>query len=336
MVTDSAPAGETTLRQALAPFAVPRLGRALLDLITSVVPYLALIVAAAVALRISPIAAAALSLAAAGFLLRTFIVFHDCAHNSFLPSKRANGLLGAALGVLVYTPFKLWRREHAVHHATTGDLDQRGIGDIRTLTVREYRALPWQRRLVYRLFRNPFVMFGLGPLFVVVINPRFVPPTATRQAKRNVILTDLALVALIGGLCWTLGWAGFLIVQMPALLLTGAAGIWLFYVQHQFEDTYWQRNDGWSYEEAALKGSSYLELPPILRFLTGNIGFHHIHHLNARIPNYNLRAAHEADPRLSTTPVLTPADGLRAVRLKLWDESRGKLVTFSEAGSIDH
>jgi acyl-lipid omega-6 desaturase (Delta-12 desaturase) len=335
MTTSGRSAEEVTLRQVLAPFAVPRRGRAVLDILTSVVPYLALIAAAALALRVSPIAAAALSLASAGFLIRTFIVFHDCAHSSFLPSKRANGLLGSALGVLVFTPFRLWRREHAIHHATAGDLDQRGVGDIHTLTVREYQALPWRSRLAYRLFRNPFVMFGLGPLWVMVIKPRFVPLTATRQAKRNVILTDLALVALVGGTCWALGWTGFLIVQMPALLLTGAAGIWLFYVQHQFEDTYWQRNEGWNYEEAALKGSSYLELPPILQFLTGNIGFHHVHHLNARIPNYNLQAAHEASPRLSTAPALTAADGLRAVRLKLWDESRGKLVTFAEARGLD-
>ena len=332
----AAPLDEVALTKALAPFAVPRLGRALVDVLTSVVVYLALIAGACVAFRVSPVAAAVLSLVSAGFLIRTFIVFHDCAHGSFLPSKRANQWLGSALGVLVYTPFKLWRREHAIHHATAGDLDERGIGDVQTLTVLEYRALPWWRRLAYRLFRNPIVMFGLGPLWVVVINPRFVPPTATRQAKRNVILTDLALVAVVAGLCWLLGWKGFLVVQMPALLLTGAVGIWLFYVQHQFEKTYWQTGERWSYEDAALKGSSYLDLPPILQFFTGNIGFHHVHHLNARIPNYNLRAAHHAHPRFKTVPSLTLADGVRAVRLKLWDESRNRLVTFAEARTVDH
>jgi acyl-lipid omega-6 desaturase (Delta-12 desaturase) len=313
------------------PYAVPRVSRGVSNLLTSVVPYLALIAAACFALRVSIALAAALSLLAAGFLLRTFIVFHDCAHGSFLPWKRANGLLGATLGVLVYTPFAVWRREHAIHHATAGDLDRRGVGDIQTLTVDEYRAKPWWGRLAYRLFRNPIVMFVLGPLWVVLFEPRIISWSAPQRLRRSTLGTDLALAILIVALCWLLGWTGFLIVQLPALLLTGSVGIWLFYVQHQFEDTYWQSTEEWSYDDAALKGSSYLKLPKILQFLTGNIGLHHVHHLSARIPNYNLQAAHDENAALHSVPTISMADGLRATRLKLWDEQQGKLVGFGAA-----
>ena len=322
---------ETSLQDALKPYAVPRVGQGVSNLLTSVVPYLGLIVAACFALRVSYALAFVLSLVAAGFLLRTFIVFHDCAHGSFLPSKRMNGLLGASLGVLVYTPFAVWRREHAVHHATAGDLDRRGVGDIQTLTVEEYRAEPWWGRLRYRLFRNPFVMFVLGPLWVVLVGPRIISWSAPQRLRRSVIGTDIALIGLIVALCLLLGWQGFLIVQMPALLLTGTVGIWLFYVQHQFEDAYWQSSDEWSYDDAALKGSSYLKMPKVFQFLSGNIGLHHVHHLSARIPNYNLQAAHDENPALHSVPTLSLVDGLRATRLKLWDEQQGKLVGFRAA-----
>jgi len=327
----SEPVTGTSLQKVLARYAVPRRGRAISNRCTSVVVYVGLIGAACVALGFSPWIAGGLSIVAAGFLVRTFIVFHDCAHGSFLPSKRANGLLGAALGVLVYTPFALWRREHAIHHATSGDLDRRGIGDIQTLTVDEYQALPWWNRLRYRLFRNPFVMFGLGPLWVLLLGPRVVSWSAPRRLQRSVLGTDLTLVVLIGALCWLLGWQVFLVVQLPALLVSGSIGIWLFYVQHQFEDTYWQSSESWSYDEAALQGSSYLRLPRVLQFLTGNIGLHHVHHLSARIPNYNLQAAHDENAALHGVPTISLLDGLRATRLKLWDERQRKLVGFRAA-----
>ena len=318
---------------ALAPYAESRVGHGIANVLTSVVPYLLLMAAACLALRISVALAFALSVLASGFVIRTFIVFHDCAHGSFLPSKRTNAMLGAALGVLVYTPFAVWRREHAVHHATAGDLDRRGVGDVQTLTVAEYLGRPWWGRVGYRLFRNPLVMFGLGPLWVVVLEPRIVSWSAPRRLRRSTLGTDLALVLVIAGMCWLVGWEGFLIVQLPALLVTGTVGIWLFYVQHQFEDTYWQSSESWRYEDAALKGSSYLKLPRILQFLTGNIGFHHVHHLSARIPNYNLQAAHDENPALHAVPTISLRDGLRATRLKLWDEQQGKLVGFAAARS---
>jgi omega-6 fatty acid desaturase (delta-12 desaturase) len=272
-----------------------------------------------------------LAVPASGFLIRTFIVFHDCAHGSFLRSKQANATLGAVLGVVLFTPFSWWRHKHAVHHATTGDLDRRGTGDIQTLTIDEYRARNWWGRIGYRLFRNPLVMFGLGPLWVVLIGPRLVTPGMRPRLRRSVIATDLALAVVIGGLWWLVGWKDVLIVLAPPVLITGAAGIWLFYVQHQFEDAYWQQHEEWSFDDAALHGSSYLRLPRILQFFTGNIGLHHVHHLSARIPNYNLQAAHD-ECDFGAVPTLTLLDGFRAVRLKLWDPDQGRLVTFGEAG----
>jgi omega-6 fatty acid desaturase (delta-12 desaturase) len=323
---------DASWRQVLDSYTEPRLSRSLFDLATSVVAYLALVVAIYFSLRVSLALALVLGIPAAGFLIRTFIVFHDCAHGSFVRSKRANAVLGAALGVLVWLPFQRWRHEHAVHHATAGDLDRRGIGDVWTLTVAEYRARPWWGRLGYRAFRNPFVMFGLGWLLVLVLKPRVVSRSAHRRIRASVIGTDLALLLLVGGLCLSLGWRTYLVLQAPTLLLTGAVGIWLFYVQHQFESTYWETKDGWSYDDAGLHGSSYLKLPGVLQFFTGNIGLHHVHHLSVRIPNYNLQSAHDETSGLQAVPALTLGEALRAVRLKLWDEERGRLVMFRDAG----
>ena len=328
----SAPGAESPFwREALAPYARPHLGRSLLDIATSIVPYLALSALMYLTLDVSYLLVLALAIPAAGFLLRTYIVFHDCAHGSFLPSKRANAWLGVALGLVVYAPFVSWRHSHAVHHATAGDLDRRGVGDVLTLTVAEYRASPWRRRLGYRLFRNPLVMFGLGPIYGLLLQPRLVSRSARPRLRRSVIATNIALAALVGALCWLVGWREYLLVQMPTALLAGAAGVWLFYVQHQFEDTYWQSADDWTYADAALRGSSHLKLPQVLQFFTGNIGLHHVHHLSTRIPNYNLQRAHDRNPIFHDVPTLSLWDGLRAVRLKLWDEHRGRLVTFAEA-----
>ncbi len=200
-----------------------------------------------------------------------------------------------------------------------------------TLTVAEYRASSWRGRLGYRLFRNPLVMFGLGPTYAMVLQPRLVPRSARPRSRRSVIATDIALAVVVGGLCWLVGWREFLLVQGPPLLLAGAAGVWLFYVQHQFEDTYWQSAGDWSYADAALRGSSYLRLPRVLQFFSGNIGLHHVHHLSAKVPNYNLQRAHDQNPIFHDVPTLSLWDGLRAVRLKLWDERRRRLVTFAEA-----
>ena len=317
--------------EALARYAQPSMRRSIGCLLTSVVPYAALLVAMYYALSVSLALTLAIGVLAAGFLLRTYIVFHDCAHGSFLPSKRANIWLGSVLGVLVFAPFANWRHNHAMHHATAADLDRRGKGDVPTLTITEYHARAWRGRLGYRLFRNPIVMFGLGPLFAMILGPRIVPRGARPRIRRGVHATNAALAITVGGACALIGWRDFLLIQGPAALIAGSAGIWLFYVQHQFEDTFWERNVEWTYADAALRGSSYLKLTPVLQFFTGNIGLHHVHHLSARIPNYNLQRAHDETAGFGAVPTLTLWDGLRAVRLKLWDERQHRLVTFRQA-----
>jgi acyl-lipid omega-6 desaturase (Delta-12 desaturase) len=315
----------------LAPYARPHLGRSVLDLATSVVPYLALSVAMYLALKVSYLLVLVIAIPASGFLMRTFILFHDCSHGSFLPSKRANAWLGVVLGLFVYSPFLRWRHDHAIHHATSGDLDRRGGGDVRTLTVAEYHALPPRSRLAYRLFRHPLIMFGVGPIVALLIGPRLVARDARPRMRRSVIRTNIALAVLVAALCLLIGWSQFLLIQAPMIMLAGSAGIFLFYVQHQFEDAYWQDTGDWSYAEAALRGSSYLKLPKVLQFFSGNIGLHHVHHLNARIPNYNLQRAHDENAIFHDVPTLSLRDGLRAVRFKLWDEDTGRLVSFAQA-----
>jgi omega-6 fatty acid desaturase (delta-12 desaturase) len=304
----------------------------LLDINTSVVPYVAISVLMYFALDVSYLLALALLLPAAGFLVRTFVVFHDCAHGSLLPSKRANRYVGRLAGLFVLSPFERWRHDHAIHHATSGDLERRGVGDIVTLTVAEYRARGWAGRLGYRVIRNPLLMFGLGPVIAMMVGPRIATRSQRPRLRHSVVATDVALALIIGGLCALIGWEDFLLVWAPSALLAGSVGIWLFYVQHQFEDAYWQGSADWSFADAALRGSSYLKLPKVLQFFTGNIGLHHVHHLNARIPNYRLQRAHDENAIFHQVPTLSMWDGLRAVRLKLWDEQGGKLVTFAEAG----
>lgn len=322
---------EPSWRVVLAPYAQPRLGRSVIDIGTSVVPYLGLLVAMHWLLALSVWLVLIVSVPAAGFLVRTYIVFHDCAHGSFLPWRKANAWLGAACGLLVFTSFQRWRHQHAVHHASSGDLDRRGVGDVLTLTVAEYLALSWRRRLFYRLVRNPIIMFGLGPMWAMILAPRFVSRSERPRIRRSVWRTNVALAVAVGLLCWLLGWEQFLLIEAPSALLAGSIGVWLFYVQHQFEDAYWQSSDSWCYDDAALKGSSYLKLPKVLQFFTGNVGLHHVHHLSTRVPNYNLQRAHDAFPAFRQVPTLSLWDGMKCVSLKLWDEERGRLVTFSEA-----
>ena len=294
------------------------------------VPFVGLWVLMYFALSVSYLLVLVLAVPAAGFLMRTYILFHDCAHGSLLRGRRSNAWLGSVLGLMVFTPFARWRYEHVVHHATAGDLDRRFVGDVPTYTVGEYRAWSWPTRVAYRLYRNPAVMFGLGPIYAMLLEPRWAYPSAAPRIKRSVWATNLALVAVIGGLCWLIGWRDFVLVEAPFVFLAGGAGIWLFYVQHQFDNTYWQRSPDWSYEDAALLGSSYLQLPKVLQFFTGNIGLHHVHHLNAKIPNYNLQRAHDTEPVFRDVSSISLRDGLRATRLKLWDEQAARLVTWRE------
>jgi omega-6 fatty acid desaturase (delta-12 desaturase) len=277
-----------------------------------------------------------LALPAAGFLIRLFIIQHDCGHGSFFRSRIANNTLGFVLGILTLTPYAYWRKIHALHHKTSSNLDHRGFGDVTTLTVNEYLALTRWGRLRYRLYRNPVVLFGIGPGFEFILRHRFPAslPRSWRREWASVIWTNVAIVALVAMMWKTIGIQTFLAVQLPITLLAGTAGVWLFYIQHQFEDTYWERDDAWSFHAAGLEGSSYYDLPGILHWFTGNIGVHHVHHLSSRIPNYRLQQCLRENPELQQVTRLTLWGSLKCARLKLWDEERRKLVGFQHLGSI--
>ena len=332
--TTTPPRERPTWARDLEPYSNPTWSRSLLDIATSVVPYLALLVTAYIVFDSSVWLALALTIPTAGFLLRTFILFHDCTHGSFLPNRKANNWFGMFCGLLVLQPFENWRTDHWAHHGSAGDLDRRGQGDVPTLTLNEYYSKPAKSRLGYYLFRHPLVMFGIGPIYSLMVMPRFWGSQAGKAQKRSVILTDVAVAIMFAATILVVGWEAFLLIQMPSLIMAGMAGVWLFYVQHQFEDVYWENTESWSYADAALRGSSYLKLPKILQFFTGNIGLHHVHHLNARIPNYNLQAAHDENEIFHDVPVLGFWDGIKATRLKVIDESSGRLLTWREARAV--
>jgi omega-6 fatty acid desaturase (delta-12 desaturase) len=271
---------------------------------------------------------------AGGFLLRTFTLMHDCAHGSLFPSRRANEIVGEVAGVLTLTPFVQWRRDHALHHASSGDLDRRGHGDVHTLTVREYQARSRWGRLRYRLYRHPLVLLGLGPIHLAV-GQRYRPRSlATGDKERaSVRRTNLALLALVALWSSVIGLKAVALVYVPVFYFAGAAGVLLFFVQHQFEGAHWTRHDGWSYASAAVEGSSYLRLPRVLEWLTCGIGLHHVHHLSPRVPNYRLRECLASHPTLHAAPQITLRDTMRAFALKLWDEDGGRLVGFAAVTS---
>jgi acyl-lipid omega-6 desaturase (Delta-12 desaturase) len=321
-------------RRQLAPYAEPSVRRTLLDLLSGPLAFLAMWPPMLAALEVSYWLMLPLAVLAAGFLLRTFILFHDGTHGSLFRSPRANLWVGRICGLMVFHPFRNWRHSHAVHHGAAGDLDRRGTGDVMTMTVAEYESASRGGKLAYRLFRNPLVMFGIGPIWSLVIQPRIPPKGARKQLWRSTMLTNLAVVAYVGAFCLLVGPLTYLLVMAPIVMIAGGAGVWLFFVQHQFEDVYWESGERWSYADAALQGSSYLKLPQPLQFFTGNIGLHHVHHLNARIPNYNLQRAHDENPIFHKVPVLSPREGLRCGRLKLIDERSGRLLTYRQAREL--
>ncbi len=273
-----------------------------------------------------------LSVPAAGLLTRLFIIQHDCGHGCFFRSARANHAVGFVLGVLTLTPYQYWRRTHALHHASSGDLDRRDFGEIDTLTVAEYRALSPLRRLRYRLYRNMFVLLVLGPLYQFVFKHRL-PLDAPREWKRewwSIFATDLALAGVLVAMGLTIGFSRLALVHLPIVVVSGALGVWLFYVQHQFEDTYWENHPEWDFHRAGVEGSSFLDLPAVLHWFSGNIGYHHVHHLSSRIPNYALRRCMEENPELHEVTRLTLRQGLACSRLKLWDEQSRRMVGFRD------
>jgi omega-6 fatty acid desaturase (delta-12 desaturase) len=314
-------------KQDLAPYLEVDRRRSLGQIASVVLPYLAVWVLAALVEPGAP-AAIALGLIATVFLTRMYSLFHDLTHNSLFEARRTNSRWGHLLGYLLFTPYRWWQRQHRIHHAHTGDLDHRGVGEINTMTVHEYGRASRVRRLGYRLYRNPLLMLLVGPSLVFLFERRFPQRGMTRGMLASVVATNLALVAWVLGWSAIVGWQTFLLIQGTTLIAGGAIAAWMLYIQHQYEDTYYQAPGDWNFELAALQGSSYLQLPRLLAWCVGNASYHHVHHLSAKIPNYHLRAAHESHPMFRRTPVVTLRSSVETFRLKLWDTENESLVPF--------
>jgi omega-6 fatty acid desaturase (delta-12 desaturase) len=312
----------------VARYAHPDLRRSIWMMVNTLVPFFGLWYLAIRSVEISYWLTLLLAIPAAGFMMRTFIIFHDCGHGSFFKSKKANEAVGILTGIINFTPFYKWRHEHAVHHATAGDLDRRGIGDVYTMTVKEYLAAPWWKKTGYRIMRNPLAMFLIGPMIMFVVVNRLPIPNLGRRELASIWWTNLVLALLIGTLIWLIGWQTYLLVQIPILLISSSIGVWLFYVQHNFDPTYWERQNQWEFAKAGLDGSSFYKLPGLLQWFTGNIGFHHIHHLSPKIPNYKLPECHNENPIFHVKP-MTLLFSLKSLRLRLWDEQKGRMVGWN-------
>lgn len=322
------------LRKDVAPFAKSETRKSIMQLVNTLTPLLVAWTLGFYLLQFSPWYTVACSVLAAGFVVRTFIIFHDCTHGSFFKSKKANNRVGFITGVLTSFPYEKWKREHTIHHATSSNLDKRGIGDIDMLTVEEYMEKSKLGRLGYRMYRNPLVMFGLGPLFMVLILNRINRSDAKKKERINTHVTTLTMVIILGTLIWLTSWQAVLLVYGVTLFIAGSLGIWLFYIQHTYEDSYFEYDTEWDYVKAAVEGSSYYKLPKLLQWVTGNIGFHHVHHLAPRVPNYHLEAAHESIPPLQQATTITLTTSLESIRYKLYDPKQKKFVTFKEAEAI--
>ena len=277
----------------------------------------------------------ALAVVAAGILVRVFILFHDCCHGSFFASRRASMILGYVAGVLTFTPFEDWRRVHNRHHATAGDLDRRGVGDIWTMTTEEYLAAPLPKRLAYRFYRNPFILLGPGSVLLFLFLHRFPTRGAGKRERWSVLYTNLALAFIVGIATWTIGLTAYLLIQLPIIVIAGGLGLWLFYIQHQFENVYWERRESWDSVRVALEGSSYFKLPKILQWFTGNIGLHHVHHVRPSIPNYNLQQCHDEIPVFQDVKAITLMTSFRSLQLGLCDPENQKLVSFRSLSAVD-
>ena len=322
-------------RAAISPYQRPVLSKSLWQLANTLGVYVLLWAVMFVTSRSSFWLTLPFAILAGGFLVRVFIIFHDCTHNSFFRSRRANEFWGSLTGVLCFTPYHHWKWEHAVHHAHSGDLDQRGFGDVWTLTVDEYLAAAKFTRLRYRLIRNPVVLFLLAPIFLFFVLHRFPTRGAGARAIRSVHLTTLALICMACALAAIFGWQTFLLIQFIVMFVAASAGVWLFYVQHQFEGVEWERNENWDFAAAALRGSSFYRLPRILQWFSGNIGFHHLHHLSPQIPNYHLERCHKTHPLFGTVPEITLRSSLRSFHFRLWDEQERRLVGFAHLRKIN-
>lgn len=317
----------------LAAYKEPDQARSFLEIAITAIPFVAFWAAAWAVYDISYALTFLLSIPAACFLVRLFLIQHDCGHGAFFKNRALNDWVGRILGAFTMTPYADWKHSHALHHASHGNLEKRGFGDIDTMTVREYAALSPLGKLRYRLYRNPIVMFGLGPAFVFLIRNRY--PTEPFEAKRwawmSALGTNVAIAAIWIGMSLLVGWKTFLIIHVPIVVMAATIGVWLFYVQHQFEETVWEHEPSWDRHDAALYGSSHYDLPPVLRWLTANIGVHHVHHLSSVIPYYRLQQVLRDHPELANVRRLTLGESLRCLKLRLWDEQARRLVSFREA-----
>lgn len=300
------------------------------QVVNSVVPYILMWVLMYFSLEISYWLTLLLSVPAAGFLVRIFIIFHDCGHGSFFKSERTNRWVGIILGALVFTPYHRWHRDHKIHHSTVGNLDDRGIGDVYTITVDEYLALSRWKRFGYRFYRSPFFLMGLAPMLLFLVQFRITKSYMTWKEKMYVHLTTLGIAVFIMAIILVIGWKAYLLIQLPVIYIATVHGVWLFYVQHQYEDVKWVRKGEWDYKTIALQGSSFFKLPFLLRWFTGNIGYHHIHHLSPMIPNYKLPKCHDENPMFQDVKPITFFSSLRTLRMRLWDEKNQRLVGFRD------
>jgi omega-6 fatty acid desaturase (delta-12 desaturase) len=317
-------------QQAVAKYQNSDVRRSLWQMLNSIAPFFILWYLAYRSLSVSYLLTLFFTVFAALFVMRIFIIFHDCGHGSFFKSKQANDIVGIFTGIITFTPYYAWRHSHAVHHATSGDLDRRGVGDVWTLTYDEYQQLPRWQKAFYRLYRNPFVIFLIGPTIDFVVLQRLPSVNASDKPreKNSVIWTNLTLLAIFLGMGLTIGFREYILVQLPIIAVASSIGVWLFYVQHQYENVYWERHENWDFATAALYGSSYYQLPRILQWFSGNIGFHHIHHLSPRIPNYNLEACHNENEIFQEIEPLTLRTSLKSLRVRLWDEDRHHMIGY--------
>jgi acyl-lipid omega-6 desaturase (Delta-12 desaturase) len=325
---------QRALRKQVAPYEKAELQNSIIQIVNTLGPFFLLWFLAYKSLSVSYFLTLGICIVASGFLVRTFIIFHDCTHYSFFKSRKANRVLGTVTGILTLFPFEKWGHDHAIHHATSSNLDKRGTGDLWMLTVEEYMEASTWTKIQYRLYRNPFVMFVLGPIYVFGIENRFNHRGARRKERMNTYLTNVLLVVVISSLCMLIGWQSFLMIQGPIFMISGALGIWLFYIQHTFEDSYFEEDEHWEYVKAAVEGSSFYKLPKILQWLTGNIGYHHVHHLSPRVPNYKLEEVHENTAPLQNVPTITLATSLGSLKFRLWDEESKKFVPFSHLKKV--
>ena len=330
----SAPTDLGAWKNIVAEFQKPSTGRALWQIVNTLGPYALLWYLMHLSLAVSWWLTVPLAMLAGAFLVRVFIIFHDCGHGSFFKSRKANDAVGFIAGILTFTPYYHWRWEHAIHHASAGDLDKRGTGDVWTMTVQEYLESSRWKRFAYQLARNPVVLFVIAPVVLFLIRQRFPSGEANPRERRSVHWMNLAIFGMAAALSWIYGLTPYLLIQLTTMAVAASAGVWMFYVQHQFEGVYWERGEDWDYTAAALQGSSFYKLPKILQWFSGSIGFHHIHHLSSRIPNYNLERCHRANPLFQQVRPITLFSSLKSFTFRLWDEQRRTLVGYSHLKSL--